>query len=179
MLPPVLGQSVLHPAFGAALPVGKHLAVKWPKSLLGDELPLSVPNSPNRPNLSVPNLPNLPGSAPDSPASVPNLPTRPSTPNLPSAKRGLFSKKKAATGDGTTEDDEQMHARSAGDAAVARNEYHVPATPNGDSIIEMDGSGGGDFSKKPFVSQRRVGTSDEDPSWSLRVEGGERGEQMV
>ena len=169
---------MLPPALGAALPVGKHLAVKWPKALLGPELPLSVPNSRNSRNSSMPNLPNLPSSAPDLPDGVLDLPPRSITPNIPPAKRALLSKKEAPTGDGTTEADEQTYARSTGDAFF-RNEHPVASTLNGDSIIQMDGSGGANISEEPFARQRRLGTSDEDVSWTLRVDGGERGEQMV
>jgi len=165
-----LGQSVLPPAPGAALPVGQDLAVKWPKTPLGGALPSSIPNLPvNLPNLAK--LPDLPGGSPNLPAGAPDLPA--GTPRLPPGTSPL-PKSKGFGGDGPTEKG-QMTA-SGVDGIIDDN-----ATLNGD----LDGNA--DFYERrmtnetvmPSIRERRHWPSAEDVTLNMRLNDLQRGEQMV
>lgn len=158
---------MLPPALGAALPVGQDLAVKWPKTSLGGELPLSVPNLP----VNLPNMSNVPGGAPNLPAGAPNLPA--GTPSLPAGPSPL-PKSQGIGGDGPTEKDQMI--TSGVDGVVDDN-----ATLNGD----LDGTT--DFYGRrmmndtvvPFVRERKHWPSAEDVNLNVRLNDLDRGELMV
>ena len=180
-----IGQSVLPSSLpaapGAALPVGQYVAVRWPKTPLG-ELPLSVPNLPALPG-GIPNLPSgVPGVVPDLPGDPPSVPdllaSAPSTLNLPSAadaapkaKRfGRSGKSKAPAGDGT---DEEEH-----DDNATLNDYTVDVP--GAFLPERRGT---NDTVVPISRRRRSGGANSsggnDVRVKVRMEEGERGEQMV
>ena len=182
-----VGQSVLPPTLGAALPVGQYLAVRWPKTPLGGP-PLNYLNLPNLQNLSgtVPSLPvGVPVGVPDLPGGPPNVPHlpagAPSAPGLPSAadavpdaqRFGRSGTGKAQAGDGTGEEEHNHHAML--------NDYAVDV-PDG-FLPERRGTN--ETVVPTFRRRRSNGASsgeEDDGTVTVRVEEaerGERGEQMV